>query len=411
MDRNGYVEKIMADYDTLMKEIELLPPKKRQIKELEVTKKLGTFYCEDTDFTYYLVTTPLHLAAKQGYLQIVELLISVEEHRPGVLPTIEGLDTEITKAINLSEIGSRGDGNDLIHSITVPQPNLNKSLDSQGNSEDPAQDPLATDTANLLLKHMTGESLSAKINACDYDNHQLYKIKKILNARNEQRQTALHLAAFGGHVSVVRAIANTGLADPSVQDIRQETPLHLSAEGGSAETTEILLQAGAIPFLADLKGKTAVEVAARGNFVTLVDMIIKAERVHKKLNETNQDVRIIQNIYFGSDTNTGTEHLRNILFKLSTKKFRKGDWNILAKYWNYSEIQIRCVEEQFIHKKGFKEHGHRFLLIWLFECLICQRNPIKELYEGLVAIRRKDFAEQIRLMANSQPNDSHCVLT
>lgn len=317
VDRNGYAEEILTDYEHVAAKLEELPPKLRQKQELTITKHILTYHDELTKEDLILVTTPIHLAAKSGFLGIVTLLIDTTEQNSA----------------------------------------------------------------------------------------------RILNARNEQRQTALHLAAFGGHVDVVRLIAKTGLANPSIQDIRMETPLHLSAEVGSAETTELLLQAGALPFLHDLKGKTPVEVAARGNFVTLVDMIIKAERIHMKLDESNQSASVLQNIYFGSDTNVGTEHLRSILYKLATKRFRRDDWNTLAKHWRFTDIQIRCIEEQYIGKKGYKEHGHRFLLVWFFECLICQRNPIKELYEGLVAIEHKDSAEQVRLMANSTPNDNGCILT
>lgn len=316
VDINGYVEEILADHSKLMEKIDRLPPKLKQKHELQIAKHILNFHDDLLKEDVILCTTPLHLAAKRGYTDLVSIII----------------DTEIN-------------------------------------------------------------------------------IVKILNARNEQRQTALHLAAFGGHVQVVRLISQTGLANPSIQDVRRETSLHLSSEAGSAETTELLLQAGANPFLRDLKGKTPVEVAARGNFVTLVDMIIKAERIHMKLSEGGQPTSVLQNIYFGSDTNVGTEHLRMILYKLGTKKFRRDDWNTLAKHWRFTDIQIRCIEEQYIGKKGYKEHGHRFLLIWFFECLICQRNPIKELYEGLVAIEHKDFAESVRLMANSTPTDSSCSIS
>jgi len=365
VDKNGYVEKIMEDYNVMMKHLESLTEKKRQQKELEITKRLGRFYDEITETDYLLVTTPLHLAAKLGFLEIVELLIGQ---------------------------------NDILNTDSV----ISSKSDLSGH--------LAEDNLNETQSNSKSSNFDVSTQNSNHENSQLLENKNILNARNEQRQTALHLAAFGGHVGIVRNLASTGLADPSVQDVRQETPLHLSAEAGSAITTEILLQAGAIPFLVDLKGKTAVEVAARGNFVTVVDMIIKAERVYKLLEDTNQDINIISRISFGPDAAIETEHIRSILYKLSTKKFRKGDWNMLAKHWLYSDIQIRCIEEQFIINRGFKEHGHRFLLIWLFECLISQRNPIKELYEGLVGIRKKDYAEQIRFMANTMPVDGHCVI-
>ena len=201
------------------------------------------------------------------------------------------------------------------------------------------------------------------------------------------------------------------IADPSIQDIRLQTPLHFAAESGSAEITELLLQAKANPVLQDYRGKTPVEIAARGNFVTVVDMIIKAERVHSKLIESGSSDEVLKTMYFGRDINVGTEHMRKIIYKLATRKFRRDEWTILARHWNYTETHIKCIEEQYIGKTGFKEHGYRFLLIWLFECLVTQQNPIKEMYEGLVVIERKDLAEQIRLLANTTPHhDSKCSI-
>merc|ERR1712176_651204 len=123
----------------------------------------------------------------------------------------------------------------------------NQMIDAQTQPTSMPNDP------NLMsdIQNQNNHQPKPSHTGSNFHEVQLKKIRKIINARNEQRQTALHLAAFGGHVEVVRSIAATGLADPSVQDIRQETPLHLSAEAGSAETTEILLQAGALPFLID----------------------------------------------------------------------------------------------------------------------------------------------------------------
>jgi ankyrin repeat protein len=88
--------------------------------------------------------------------------------------------------------------------------------------------------------------------------------------------------------------------NPNIRDNRSEAALHLAAENGSTELAEVLLKHGADikgnglteinclynkenlkcnpPKVRDGKGKTPLMVAARGNYVTIVDMIIKAER-------------------------------------------------------------------------------------------------------------------------------------
>lgn len=42
--------------------------------------------------------------------------------------------------------------------------------------------------------------------------------------------------------------------------------------------------------------------------------------------------------------------------------------------------------------KSYQEHGHRMLLIWLHGVIMAGENSSKALFEGLVAIGRRDLA-------------------
>jgi hypothetical protein len=42
--------------------------------------------------------------------------------------------------------------------------------------------------------------------------------------------------------------------------------------------------------------------------------------------------------------------------------------------------------------RSYQEHGHRMLLIWLHGVAAAGENPSKALFEGLVAIGRRDLA-------------------
>ena len=72
-----------------------------------------------------------------------------------------------------------------------------------------------------------------------------------------------------------------------------------------------------------VEGKTPLLIAARGNYVTIVDMIIKAERfndIMKNSKDDDIDVRsVLRKVSFKPDSSPETQFIRSLLYKLSTK--------------------------------------------------------------------------------------------
>lgn len=63
---------------------------------------------------------------------------------------------------------------------------------------------------------------------------------------------------------------------------RQQTPLHIAAELGFTESAKVLLSLGADFTISEkASGRTALYIAARGSFPTIVDMLIKADRTRQ----------------------------------------------------------------------------------------------------------------------------------
>jgi len=54
----------------------------------------------------------------------------------------------------------------------------------------------------------------------------LIKRGAIRDAPNEFGRTAMHMAAWNGHLHLIRDLVEVG-ADPKAKDIRKETPLHM----------------------------------------------------------------------------------------------------------------------------------------------------------------------------------------
>ncbi|MGH8080426.1 MAG: ankyrin repeat domain-containing protein, partial [Lysobacter sp.] len=69
----------------------------------------------------------------------------------------------------------------------------------------------------------------------------LLKHKARIDARDAQRRSALHMAAFAGHLDIVTALLAAG-ADANAIDQQQRTPLLEAARGGRAAVLERLLE-------------------------------------------------------------------------------------------------------------------------------------------------------------------------
>ncbi|XP_065404123.1 ankyrin repeat and death domain-containing protein 1A isoform X7 [Macaca fascicularis] len=100
------------------------------------------------------------------------------------------------------------------------------------------------------------------------------------NVADHQGASPLHLAVMHNFPALVQLLINSD-SDLNAMDNRQQTPLHLAAEHAWQDIAEMLLIAGVDLNLRDKQGKTALAVAARSNHVSLVDMIIKADRFYK----------------------------------------------------------------------------------------------------------------------------------
>ncbi|OBS79058.1 hypothetical protein A6R68_18554, partial [Neotoma lepida] len=233
-----------------------------------------------------------------------------------------------------------------------------------------------------------------------------------VNALTQKKLSCLHYAALGGSEDVSRALIKAGgctnVADKGTAPIhlavRHNFPglvqllidAHSDLDATDIDVAELLLVAGVDLSLRDKQGKTALAVAARSNHVSLVDMIIKADRFyrwekdHLSCRDTSNPSR--KNLTFKQDHRQETQQLRSVLWRLASRYLRPNEWKKLAYSWEFTEAHVCAIEQQWTGTRSYQEHGHRMLLIWLHGMATAGKNPSKALFEGLVAIGRRDLA-------------------
>uniref|UniRef100_A0A8C5YKA8 Ankyrin repeat and death domain containing 1B n=1 Tax=Marmota marmota marmota TaxID=9994 RepID=A0A8C5YKA8_MARMA len=319
--------------------------------------------------------TALHLAAMHGHSPAVQVLLTQwqevnETNENGETPfflAVEGGHEECSKVLLAA-------GSD----INIPN-KLNVSV-------------LQTATRNghtSLVNFLLSENI---------DLHQ----------RMEPKESPLHLAVINNHVTVVNSLLSAQ-HDIDILNQRQQTPLHVAADLGNVELVETLLKAGCDLKVVDKQGKTALAVASRSNHSLVVDMLIKAERYYAWREEQPESIREPRagfTLTFKQDHSLETRHIRTLLWNLAYRQLKTNEWQRLAHFWNFTDDQIRAIEEQWSGNESFREHGHRTLLIWLHGVLMTQLDPAKHLYEELVHAGFPELAEKIRQFKSKTDSSS-----
>ena len=95
------------------------------------------------------------------------------------------------------------------------------------------------------------------------------------NARNEDGDTPLHIAAWNGQTEAIAALLDAG-ADPNARNEDGDTPLHIAAWNGQTEAIAALLDAGADPNARNEDGDTPLHIAAWNGQTEAIAALIDA---------------------------------------------------------------------------------------------------------------------------------------
>nr|XP_033785199.1 ankyrin repeat and death domain-containing protein 1B isoform X3 [Geotrypetes seraphini] len=344
---------------------------------------------------------PFHLAAENGHIQTVKNLISLK------LFTLER-DKEGNTALHLAAKNGR---NEVVETLINLWDDINEQNE---NGETPfylAVEGGHEDCAVLLLEagsdidRLNKDGTNALHIAAQNGYVSIVKFlisKNIDLAVSGQKDTPLHLAIRNHHMDIVEILSETQF-DINTLNQMQQTALHLAAELRNIELVEKLLK----------QGKTALAVASRSNHTLIVDMIIKAERYYtwkQEPTEKNEDTEKEIVLTFKQDHSPQTSQIRSALWNLAYNQLKEQEWKVLAHLWQFSELQIKAIEEQWTGKKSYQEHGNRMLLIWLHGVLLAHENPIRQLYKDLVHTGHPQLAESFRAECTNDVVSKKCIV-
>ncbi|XP_024275241.1 ankyrin repeat and death domain-containing protein 1B [Oncorhynchus tshawytscha] len=323
--------------------------------------------------------TPLHLAASNGHLDAVQLLLKSFDTRDEVNKLGE-------TALYLAAEAAH---EDCVQALLEAGCDPNIVTMGQSSALHPVSEKGYTSLVKLLIENTAQMDL-----------------------QNQHLQAPLYLAVKNCHIPVIHTLLEAG-CNVNITDHRSQTVLHVAAELARVDIVDMLLKAGMDLTLQDKQGKTALAVAARADEVIIVDMIIKAERYftwRRANTELNENLHSQSPLTFKLDHRAESKHVRGTAWHLAYRLLEPGDWKRLALHWHFTEQQVAAIEEQWTGKRSYRDHGNRMLLIWLHGSELAQLNPAKELYQGLLAIDNKTVADKIR-MDTEDGDMKKCILS
>ncbi|KAL9080321.1 MAG: hypothetical protein Q9157_000908 [Trypethelium eluteriae] len=116
-------------------------------------------------------------------------------------------------------------------------------------------------------------------------------VKLLLDAGSHLRSldcrygSSLHLIAFKGHTDLLRLIYDHNYEAPLLIERHGRTPLHLAARGGHFNAFQYLLRLGIDPAMTDLKGENLLHYASSGGSLEILNAVLDMDRVSRTQSE------------------------------------------------------------------------------------------------------------------------------
>lgn len=204
--------------------------------------------------------TPLHFAAQHGNLDIIGLLIEKGGNTdaqdylgrtPAHIAAIYGYEDMVQLYSTADVLVKDNTGSMLLHHATksrlenVVRLILGKFAPKISHCNESREKPPDDDSSEGAVEIIPNPTNTSYM-CCD--------------ARGEEEQTALHMAASGPGVEIAQMLLDNK-ANPNLRDCRGYTPLHCAAASGDPRVIEMLLQHNADPKVLNNDGQKPLDLA------------------------------------------------------------------------------------------------------------------------------------------------------
>ena len=204
--------------------------------------------------------TALHLAAREGKLEVVKILIE------------KGWEVDVKDKYSTTPLHQACNMN---HFETV-------SFLIESGADPYAKDSLGR---NSLMYAVCGPGVESAQVLVDWG--------EFTNTKDSTGRTALHYAVFNPHTKqpeIFDLVMKTGI-DISVQDNDGKSPLHHACEAGKAKAIRWLIKHGADENAKDSNLQTPYDVAPNENIKKMIGLCNVSEKTLKAFNDKKQDLR------------------------------------------------------------------------------------------------------------------------
>ncbi|MFO0389756.1 MAG: ankyrin repeat domain-containing protein [Alphaproteobacteria bacterium] len=120
----------------------------------------------------------------------------------------------------------------------------------------------------------------------------LASAKHYVNRLTPEGQSALHLSASSGYLTVAEALITLG-ADVNLRNFEDQTPLHWAAWNNQNDVITVLLKHGAKHSLKDKSGNTPLTMAVQNNSINAVKLLIESGAEKNPVNKQGQNALLI----------------------------------------------------------------------------------------------------------------------
>jgi ankyrin repeat protein len=242
------------------------------------------------------ISSPLYLASKEGFVRIVQLLLTEDSHHiNGQTAAISPASGNLGHTPDEDTSGQTGEDNPSLLS--------NDNDNSQSNSTNPSSNingPTAT--------RFPTQELDVCLRVASQKGH--HEIVALLlkqgidhENRGENGETPLHLAASEGHYQIVGELLNNNFQADS-ENAASLTPLQLASQSGHLKAVEILIQhkvdvnKNAVPAESAIPSLMPLELAAESGHIKVTELLLsngaRATRKALELAATNGHVGVLK---------------------------------------------------------------------------------------------------------------------